>query len=419
MLHTINFNLKISSQNYNINFSTLKKYVNALDYNLYPDKNNSKRYQCYKTHCFNDIGISTINLCRYFGKKSGAYIELVVNCPKVIYNGDETRLANVTDYNILEEKFNHIIQHLNNEIFGTKLLPNLNDWLVRRIDYAFDIETPNVDHYISIFNKGYIPKSFSLKTYYNTSFHIKSDACNYNFYNKTKELSSKHNIHINSNVLRLEVQCKTDKIRKLIKHYDLHSNNISLLWNESIAKEVITEAVTRVIGTYDFYPLNVLHDKIYNSILPKAYKHYAWQLTKLLNNDIYVNVEGINELVLLNLMGDGLKKYLSVILPIFVNKYSIISIDEIENGLHNKAIRHLLRSILTLSRNNDMQMFFTTHNYNVLRIISDIVTNEDYFKDLKDIINIINIYNTENEGFKTYNYDVDSAREFIENNSNQ
>ena len=66
-----------------------------------------------------------------------------------------------------------------------------------------------------------------------------------------------------------------------------------------------------------------------------------------------------------------------------------------------------------------MQMFFTTHNYNVLRIISDIVTNEDYFKDLKDIINIINIYNTENEGFKTYNYDVDSAREFIENNSNQ
>lgn len=287
MLHTINFNLKISSQNYNINFSTLKKYVNALDYNLYPDKNNSKRYQCYKTHCFNDIGISTINLCRYFGKKSGAYIELVVNCPKVIYNGDETRLANVTDYNILEEKFNHIIQHLNNEIFGTKLLPNLNDWLVRRIDYAFDIKTPNVDHYISIFNKGYIPKSFSLKTYYNTSFHIKSDACNYNFYNKTKELSSKHNIHINSNVLRLEVQCKTDKIRKLIKHYDLHSNNISLLWNESIAKEVITEAVTRVIGTYDFYPLNVLHDKIYNSILPKAYKHYAWQLTKLLNNDIY------------------------------------------------------------------------------------------------------------------------------------
>ena len=173
-------------------------------------------------------------------------------------------------------------------------------------------------------------------------------------------------------------------------------------------------------STLTSYLIEILKNKNEAQLLEMiSYFNKDIKAISVLNNDIYVNVEGINELVLLNLMGDGLKKYLSVILPIFVNKYSIISIDEIENGLHNKAIRHLLRSILTLSRNNDMQMFFTTHNYNVLRIISDIVTNEDYFKDLKDIINIINIYNTENEGFKTYNYDVDSAREFIENNSNQ
>lgn len=173
-------------------------------------------------------------------------------------------------------------------------------------------------------------------------------------------------------------------------------------------------------STLTSYLIEILKNKNEAQLIEMiSYFNKDIKAISVLNNDIYVNVEGINELVLLNLMGDGLKKYLSVILPLFVNKYSIISIDEIENGLHNKAIRHLLRSILTLSRNNDMQMFFTTHNYNVLRIISDIVTNEDYFKDLKDIINIINIYNTENEGFKTYNYDVDSAREFIENNSNQ
>ena len=173
-------------------------------------------------------------------------------------------------------------------------------------------------------------------------------------------------------------------------------------------------------STLTSYLIEILKNKNEAQLIEMiSYFNKDIKAISVLNNDIYVNVERINELVLLNLMGDGLKKYLSVILPLFVNKYSIISIDEIENGLHNKAIRHLLRSILTLSRNNDMQMFFTTHNYNVLRIISDIVTNEDYFKDLKDIINIINIYNTENEGFKTYNYDVDSAREFIENNSNQ
>ena len=265
----------------------LKNYVTHSPYNLYPDKSNNKHYQCYKTHLFNDIGISSINLCRYFGSKTGSYIELIVNCPKLIYNGDETKLAKASDYNLFEVKFNRIIQNLNHEVFFSPLLPKLNAWQVRRIDYAFDIETPFVNDYIYIFKKGYIPKGFKVKKYYGTSFHITSNSCNYNFYNKTDELSSKYNIHISKNILRLEVQCKADKIRKLIKEYNLADDNISSLWNESIAKNVIAEAINRVIGTYDFYPLNVLQDKIYDSSLQKAYKYQTWQLTKLLNNDVF------------------------------------------------------------------------------------------------------------------------------------
>ena len=224
MIHTVNLYCTFTSlEVYNYSLGKLKNYVNSLQYNLYPNKSNNSHYQCYKTHAFNDIGLSSINLFRYFSSKPSSYIELVVNCPKLIYNADETKLANVTDYNILEEKFNRIIQHLNHEVFSTNLLPNLSGWQVRRIDYAVDIVTPFVNEYTAIFNKGYIPKGFSLKEYYNTSFHIKSDACNYNFYNKTEELAAKHNTHISSN----------------------------------------------------------------DSDLPKAYKHYAWQLTKLLNSDIF------------------------------------------------------------------------------------------------------------------------------------
>ena len=96
----------------------------------------------------------------------------------------------------------------------------------------------------------------------------------------------------------------------------------------------------------------------------------------ILKNDIYFNIDGINELVLLNLMGDGLKKYLSIILPIAVSKYNAVLADEIENGLHHKTIKHLLRSILNLSKNNDIQMFFTTHSYEVLKFLSEIVNDE-------------------------------------------
>ncbi|ADK30496.1 AAA family ATPase [Brachyspira pilosicoli] len=135
----------------------------------------------------------------------------------------------------------------------------------------------------------------------------------------------------------------------------------------------------------------------------------------ILKNDIYFNINGISELVLLNLMGDGLKKYLSIVLPIVANIYNTILVDEIENGLHHKTIKHLLKSILNLSKNNDIQMFFTTHSYEVLKFLSEIVNDE--FKDIKDTVSVINIVNTENKGFQSYNYDIDSVKELLENDS--
>ena len=337
MLHTLNFYIELPSASmYTYIFAKLKSYVNDCDFNLYPDKNNTKKYQCFKTHCFNDIGLSSINLCRYFGRKCGCFIELVVNCPKLIYNGNETKLAQADDYNTLEEKFNCIIQHLNNDVFSTQLLPKLNEWLVRRIDYAIDIDTPYVNDYISILKKGYIPKNFSIKKYYDTSFHIESKSCVYNFYNKTEELAVKYNIHINKNILRLEVQCKADKIRKIIKNYKLSNNNICSLWNESIAKSVIAEAINRIVGVNDFFSLNILQDKIYDSNLPKAYKHSAWHLTKFLNADIF----SLSEL-----------------------SQIIESYDEHKEDV-TKKILHLYKKRLTEKRFNKIKAAIKNLNYN-------------------------------------------------------
>ena len=132
----------------------------------------------------------------------------------------------------------------------------------------------------------------------------------------------------------------------------------------------------------------------------------------VLKNDIYLNIEGINELVLLNLMGSGLKKYLSIILPIIVNKFSTILADEMENGLDKESIINLLKNILKLSRNNDAQIFFTIENLELLKLLSEIVNEE--FNDIKETVNIINIVNTGNDGFKSYNYNTDNLHELTE-----
>ena len=167
-------------------------------------------------------------------------------------------------------------------------------------------------------------------------------------------------------------------------------------------------------STLTSYLIEILKNKNEAQLLEMiSYFNKDIKAISVLNNDIYVNVEGINELVLLNLMGSGLKKYLSIILPIIVNKFSTILADEMENGLDKESIINLLKNILKLSRNNDTQIFFTIENLEILKLLSEIVNNEE-FNDIKETVNIINIVNTENDGFKSYNYNTDNLNELTE-----
>lgn len=213
---------------------------------------------------------------------------------------------------------------------------------------------------------------------------------------------------------------KENKIKCHFKHSLESDNEINTIENK------ISEYNSNIKGVY--IPTYIDYKDLINSLIEIIRNKKEQQLIEMisffnkniksiniLKNDIYFNIDGINELVLLNLMGDGLKKYLSIILPIAVSKYNAVLADEIENGLHHKTIKHLLRSILNLSKNNDIQMFFTTHSYEVLKFLSEIVNDE--FDDIKDTVNVINIVNTENKGFQSYNYDIDSVKELLENDS--
>ena len=60
-----------------------------------------------------------------------------------------------------------------------------------------------------------------------------------------------------------------------------------------------------------------------------------------------------------------------------------------------------------------MQMFFTINNYETLKLLHETINNNEEFNDIKDSINIINIANTEEEGFKSYNYNIDNVKELL------
>ncbi|MBW5381946.1 AAA family ATPase [Brachyspira pilosicoli] len=223
------------------------------------------------------------------------------------------------------------------------------------------------------------------------------------------------NIELNYSIIITNENTNSIKEEKIIIH-NIRNTTVHMSMKYVDNKTEVYIPSTIEYNRLTNYLIEILKNKKEEQLLEMiSFFNKNIKAINILKNDIYINIDGINELVSLNLMGDGLKKYLSIIIPIVANKYNTILVDEIENGLHHKTIKHLLRSILNLSKNNDIQMFFTTHSYEVLKFLSEIVNDE--FKYIKDTVSVINIVNTENKGFQSYNYDIDSVKELLENDS--
>lgn len=61
-------------------------------------------------------------------------------------------------------------------------------------------------------------------------------------------------------------------------------------------------------------------------------------------------------------LGDGLYKYISILFSLFICKNSYLLIDEIDNGIHYSNLDKLWELILTISKEQNVQVFATTHS---------------------------------------------------------
>ena len=63
-------------------------------------------------------------------------------------------------------------------------------------------------------------------------------------------------------------------------------------------------------------------------------------------------------------MGDGVLRVLEIITKMYFSQQNkTFFIDEIENGLHYKTQKTLIRALLQSSKDYEMQVFVTTHSY--------------------------------------------------------
>lgn len=97
---------------------------------------------------------------------------------------------------------------------------------------------------------------------------------------------------------------------------------------------------------------------------------------QLLGNKVMVDV-GLDRRLPINVLGDGFSKILSLILSIYDCAGGMLMVDEIDNGLHFSVMPKLWESIISAVKKNNVQLFVSTHNIDMLKALVDVVSYKD------------------------------------------
>jgi hypothetical protein len=238
---------------------------------------------------FKDNGISQIRIYSINDNSfKGKYIQATINLIKLA--GKE----NLMNYNITEKDKSIIENNFNDIMFdlvGDDSL-DLKYWWSSRIDYCINIKTPFVDQYITLLQSGLIPQYFNLqynenrhKAHRSGSYYISNDSLTVNFYNKEKERADKNapqsEIDLAKDILRLEIQYKSRKLRTIKNKYQVKTRSILDFMISDIAQEEINSYIKKIVGTGRFYNLDQSYKIINKSHLQRRSKE---SLKKILSD---------------------------------------------------------------------------------------------------------------------------------------
>lgn len=131
---------------------------------------------------------------------------------------------------------------------------------------------------------------------------------------------------------------------------------------------------------------------------------------EMLDEKISVKLVGIEKLMPISFIGDGLHRFIGICASIINQENKVVLIDEIDNGLHYTVLKQLWKSLIDLSIKNDTQLFITTHNEESLRSLAMVLEEDESSVDLS----VFSIQNTEKSGLKAYQYPSEALQSAIE-----
>ena len=183
------------------------------------------------------------------------------------------------------------------------------------------------------------------------------------------------------------------KLFEHIKSYESKTNinhiRYNLLEENGIKKyKFVIKDKEHVINVNEFsYEINLLMNILFldnkgftNKFLQKVYKAVQKkekeeelnkflssfdnniQKFKMLGDSPEFKLKSLEEYIKLSELGDGLKNYISIICSLYSCVNSYLFLDELDSGIHYSQLDKLWEIILTVSKQQNVQVFATTHS---------------------------------------------------------
>jgi hypothetical protein len=193
---------------------------------------------------------------------------------------------------------------------------------------------------------------------------------------------------MNDNINQLILHASIKQIYKPRKNFDSKVQYKQGTFTFEIAKDYV-EDIRGILLPPRWVVASDLEKRLENLIVNKQLSSIINVLKKVdgsiqnlslgRNGLVYVDI-GLERLIPINLLGDGIRRLLTILLTMFDAKNGIVLIDEIDNGLHFSAQKTLWNAIIEGTKQYKVQLFCTTHNYETLKSLSECVVenNNDY-----------------------------------------
>ena len=134
---------------------------------------------------------------------------------------------------------------------------------------------------------------------------------------------------------------------------------------------------------------------------------------EILNNVAYVGMDGIDQLLTVNMQGDGLRRYLNIVAAAANPQTNIILIDEIDNGLHYSAYKKLWEALFALAVSTNKQIFVTTHSKETLLKLNEMMEEHPEYQNE---MALYTLEQTKLKGHQAYRLPYEGLAEACKNN---